>query len=232
MEPGQVAVQAGAWMGGHPGGVESQGLIGVEVPVSHKVAAVGWVGAQRHGDGTIDPRDATIGALWLPVVTDEWTVRLQPGLSIPTGGIGSGLSFRPLSTASVDPWLSADIVAGRAWVAGLSLVGRAPLYAGWDDVRQGPFLRVDLRGARRLGKVVVFAGPSAVRQAPGSPALSTAKFTELAATAGGVFHIAERWSMTAQMRVPAWVTSGGIRQVSGGLGARWVVGSPPEDHTH
>lgn len=223
MRPGSVAVQSGLWAGTLPGGLEIQGIAGIEVPLWPRLSAVAWGGLQRHTDGSLDPRDATLAALWLPVSSPRLTVRLRPGLSIPTGGIGSGLYFTPLSTASVDPWLSADGVYGEAWLASASLIGRIPLYDGWDRRRQGPFLRGDLRGARRLGFGVAFLGLSAVRQAPSDPVGSVPDFSELAATAGGVANLSERWSATVQLRLPLWASAEATRQLSGGLGLRAVI---------
>ena len=225
-------MQLGTWFGGLATGLEAQALVGVEVPVSHRVAGVVWAGAQRHPDGQLDARDATVAVMWLPVLRDDVVVRVQPGLSIPTGGLGSQLYFTPLSTASVDPWVSADLVVGAAWLGSASVVARVPVYDGWDRIRQGPFLRADLRGARRLGVAVPFVGASVVRQAPSAPAGAAPDFAEVAGTLGSVVNLSERWSMTGQLRVPAWVSAGGVRQVSGGVSVRAVIGSPPEGHTH
>ncbi len=232
MEPGQVALQGGLWAGSGASGLTTQGLVGVEVPLSHRVSVVGWGGLQRQADGALDVRDATLAALWLPISRPDLMLRLQPGLSIPTGGIGTGLYFTPLSTASVDPWLSADLVYGSRWMIGGSAIARVPLYDGWDRRRQGPFLRSDLRGARRVGPGVVFLGASAVRQAPSAPVGAAPSFSELASTAGGVVNLSERWSATAQRRLTLWATEGTQRQLSGGLSARSVIGSPPEGHEH
>ncbi len=232
MEPGQVALQLGTWLGSLDGGVEAQGILGVEVPFSHRVAAVAWAGVQRHADDSFDPRDGTVAALWFPVLRDDLVVRLQPGLSIPTGGIGSSLYFTPRSSASVDPWIAGDVIVGAAWLGSASVVARVPVYDGWDRIRQGPFLRADVRAARRLGVAVPFVGASVVRQAPSAPVGAAPDFAEVAATAGSVVNLTDRWSLTAQLRVPAWVSDGAVRQVSGGLSARWVVGKPPEGHEH
>ncbi|MBX2797379.1 MAG: hypothetical protein KTR31_06925 [Myxococcales bacterium] len=232
MEPGQVAVQTGVWVGSMATGIESQALVGVEVPWSHRASAVAWVGVQRHSDGSFDPRDATVAAMWIPVSEPNLMVRVQPGLSIPTGGIGGGLAFTPLSTASVDPWMAADVVAGSTWLASLGGIVRVPVYQGWDRIRQGPFLRVDLRGARRVGVTVPFLGLSGVRQMPSAPEGAAPDFGEVATTAGAVVNLAERWSLTAQLRVPLVVTEGVLRRPSGGLAVRAVVGSAPEGHEH
>ncbi len=231
MEPGQLALQGAAWLASPRGGLEAQAILGVEVPVSHTVAAVAWGGVLRRPEGTVEARDATLAALWLPVSRDDLTIRLQPGLSIPTGGLGGGLGFNPLSTASIDPWFAGDLLVGTSWMGGLSVVTRVPLYEGWDGVRQGPFVRGDVRLARRFAKTVAFVGVSGVRQAPGTPARG-ADFAEAAVTAGAVVAWGQRWSLTPQLRVPLWASTETARQVSGGLGVRAVVGSPPADHHH
>lgn len=227
-----MALQAGTWIGSMPVGVEVQGMFGVEVPFSHRLGAVGWLGAQRQTDGSLDPRDAVVGLNWVAVSNDTLVVRLQPGLNLPTGGIGSGLYFTPLSTASVDPYLVGDVVVGGTWLGALSVVARAPLYDGWDRLRQGPFVRADLRGARRWGLAVPWVGLSAVRLFPSDPPRAAPDLSELAVTAGSVFNVAPRWSLTGQLRAPLAVSEGAVRQVAGGLSVRWVVGKPSEDHEH
>lgn len=237
-----MAISAIGWVGGMSTGVESQALLGAEVPLARRFGVTGWGGLQRHADGTIDPRDAVLTATWTPISTPEAVLRVQPGLNIPTGGIGAGLNFTPLSTASFDPFVMVDGVLGSTWLASTTLVGRFPLYEGWDLIRQGPFFRADLRGARRLGDVVPWLGLSGVRQLASDPRGAAPDFAEIAGTVGAVVNISPRWSLTGQARASIAVTEGTERQVSGGLAARVVVGKvahepgdehpPGDEHEH
>lgn len=227
---GRVALQAGTWLGTVGSGIETQGVLGAEVPFAPRWTATGWLGVQRHVGGQIDPRDAVLGASWTAVSRDDLVVRLQPGLNLPTGGIGSKLYFTPLSTASVDPYLVADATWGGTWLVGGLAVARASLYPGWDRIRQGAFGRLDLRGARRLGPAVPWIGLSAVRQLPSGPVGAVPDFGELAATAGLVANLDERWSLTAQLRAPLWRSTEAERQFAGGLSVRTVLGRTRDDH--
>lgn len=219
-----MALQTGVWVGPLPTGLELQGMLGIEVPFYDRVGGVAWVGAQRHPDGGIDPRDAVVGVNWVPVARPDLVVRLQPGLNVPTGGLGTGFYFTPLSTASFDPYVMGDLVVGSTWLGSLSVVARTPLYDGWDRLRQGPFVRTDLRAARRVGPAVPWLGLSAVRLFPSDPVGAAPDLTELAATGGAVVNASKRWSITAQLRLPLAVSAGAVRQLAGGASVRWVVG--------
>jgi hypothetical protein len=214
------------------GGVESQGMAGLELAFGHELGILAFAGVHRHADGSFDPRDAVAALTWTPVSRDTLLVRFLPGVNIPTGGVGNGIYTTPLSTASFDPFLTGDVVVGGTWLAGLTGVARVPLYAGWDQIRQGAFLRADLRGARRFGDVVPWLGLSGVRQLPSDPEGAVPSATELAATAGGVANLSARWSLTAQLRVSLFVTDDLPRQTSGGLTVRAVVGHPSDAHDH
>jgi hypothetical protein len=213
-------------------GIESSALLGAEVPLSHRVGILGFGGMQRHADGTLDPRDASLGVSWTPFSRPEYVLRLVAGLNIPTGGIGSGLFITPLSTASFDPVLMADTVWGRTWLASGTLVARVPVYDGWDQIRQGTFLRVDVRGARRIGDVVPWLGVSGVRQFASDPRGAAPDLEEIAGTAGAVANLSPRWSLTGQMRGSLLVSEGTERQLSGGLTLRVVVGNHAHEHAH
>jgi hypothetical protein len=213
-------------------GIETQAMAGLEVPFTHDLGVLAFGGVHRHADGSLDPRDAVAALSWVPVSRDTLVVRLLPGVNIPTGGVGSGIYATPLSTASFDPWLTGDVVVGGTWLAALTAVARVPLYAGWDQIRQGTFLRTDLRGAHRFGDVVPWLGVSGVRQFPSDPAGAVPDASELAGTAGGVANLSARWSITAQMRVSLLTTEDLPRQTSGGLTVRAVVGSPSHKHDH
>lgn len=236
MKPGQVAVQLGTWIGALPNGIAGQLGLGVEVPLGKRIGIGVLGGIQRDADdGALNPRDTIVSVTWIPVNQKDLVVRLRPGLSLPTGGIGQDLFFTPLSTSSVDPWLSGDIVYGTTWLLAANAVARVPLYDGWDLRRQGPFLRTDLRGARRLGKWVPSAGLSIARQAPSVPRGAAPDFADVAATAGVLGHLGDRWSVGVQLRAPLWVSEGAPRVIAGGASLRCVVGkaaSSDDDDEH
>jgi hypothetical protein len=233
---GQVAIQVGSWVGtlGPVGdrGLELQGVLGAEVPFADRLSAIAWLGAQRHRDGELDPRDAVVGVSWTAVSRDDLVVRLQPGLNLPTGGLGSGFYFTPLSTGSVDPYLTADATYGSAWLVGGAVVARTSLYPGFDRRLQGTFLRADLRGARRLGIAIPWVGLSAVRQLPSDPVGAVPDFSELALGAGAVVNVSDRWSVMGQLRGALWASDGAERQLAGGVSARTVIGKRRGDDEH
>ncbi|TNE87147.1 MAG: hypothetical protein EP330_19455 [Deltaproteobacteria bacterium] len=219
----------GTWIGAFPNGIETQLFLGGEVTVRPRVAPFAYGGVHRHASGEVDLRDSNVGLVWTPVWTPNAMLRFRPGLSLPTGGLTSSFLFTPLSTASIDPWLAADWMVGGTWIVGGSLVTRVPLYDGWDLRRQGAFTRADGRLSRRLGLAVPWLGLSVVHQAKSRPAGASPDFAELAASAGSVFALHERWSVTAQLRLPLVVTAGTARQLTGGVALRWVVGNRDRD---
>lgn len=232
MEPGQYALQLGTWLGVHSGTVEGQLGGRGDVFLSHSVGLSAMSGLQRASDGSIQARDSVLAVTWLPVSKADLVVRLSPGINIPTGGLGQALLFTPLSTSSFDPWMSGDIVFGGAWVGAVSGVVRVPLYPGWDLRRQGPFARLDLRGARRLTGWVPSVGVSVARQAPSVPVGAAPDFADVAGTAGVVVNLGERWSAAGQLRIPVWVSEASTWIPAGGFSIRAVLGNPPDDHEH
>lgn len=225
MKPGQAALTTGLWTGVMPNGVETIGFLGVEVPVHEKVSVDLLAGLQRHADGSLDARDALLSASWLAVTKPGIFFRVRPGISIPTGGLGT-LRFTSISTSSVDPWIGTDLLLGSTWVGGVSTVLRVPVYAGWDKQRQGLFGRVDLRVARRFETWLPMIGVSTVGQGPSSPKGASPSFGEISATAATMFHPHDRWSVTLQGRLPVWTS--GTWVPSFGLAVRTVVGKRPD----
>lgn len=213
-------------------GIESSAIFGAEVPLSHRVGVTAIGGVQRHADGTLDPRDGSVGVTWVPISRPEAVLKVATGLNIPTGGIGSGLFITPLSTASFDPLVMADAVVGATWLGSATVVARVPLYDGWDQIRQGAFLRLDTRGARRIGDVVPWLGLSGVRQLASDPRGAAPDFAEIAGTGGAVANLSPRWSLTGQVRASLLVTDGVQRQLSGGLAVRVVAGAHEHEHAH
>ncbi|MFT6819431.1 MAG: hypothetical protein ACJATT_003254 [Myxococcota bacterium] len=186
-------------------------------------------GVQRRTDGTLDSRDATLHAVYRAVAKPTAVVTVRAGLSIPTGGVGSAFTFTPLSTASVDPRLSVNAALGATWLVLPSVSARLPVYRGWDGRLQGPFLRADLRGARRFGAVVPWLGLSASEQMEGSHPTLTPPMRELAATGGATIGVGNKWGINAQIRAPLVVGGMATKVWSAAISVRYVLRREPKD---
>lgn len=188
-------------MGGvTPTGVEGMAGLRGELSVGNGLGVVVAGGAQRWSDGDIDLRDGLLAMSWAALASDKLIVRVQPGVGVPLGAVGSPLAFQSLSTGSFDPWVTGSVVYGGAWLGLASVEARVPLYAGFDGVRQGWFGRSDLALARRFSKVVATVGGSAVTRTEGEDPAGA--FGELAVTAGAVWAPVDRWSFSLNGRVP------------------------------
>jgi hypothetical protein len=231
LQPGQVSAQLGAWAGSIDGKFESMAMVRVAAPISGRLEPMVVLGIHRHSDGDIDLRDGVIGLGWTPLSTDTLTLRLQPGLNLPIGSVEEGFAFTPLSTASIDPFLQVDFVYGGTWLVGTTASARVPLYLGSDRSLQGPFTRMDVWGARRLGDVVPWVGLSLVGLGPSDPVGEPPAFTELSATLGTVVNVSPRWSLTGQLRVPVpeAASAGALRGPAGGLTVAAVTGRRREE---
>ncbi len=173
--------------------------------------------------GKLLARDTSLHAVWVPLAQPTHTLSLRAGATVPTGRLGPNLSFTPFSTRSVDPHVQASFVAGGTWLGMVDLEARVPVYAGPDSVRQGAWLRSDLRGARRLGRATVFAGGSLVEVTDTDTGISG--FTELAAVAGGAWTPAEDVGLSLQARLPMWgAPSAAPYDYAVGIGLTWVTG--------
>lgn len=164
--------------------------------------------------GSFNSRDTVVQANFRALDKPSLSWVVSPGASFPTGSAGKGLAFTPLSSGSVDPWLSTDLVVGGTWLAALSAQGRVSLYDGLDGAKQTPYGTVTLRGARRLGRVD--AVPSVGVAASGA----VDSFSELALNAGIVWAPNERWGLSADLRYPLvaeydWAIGLGVRRVFG-----------------
>ncbi|MFK7926781.1 MAG: hypothetical protein AB8H79_01220 [Myxococcota bacterium] len=192
--------------------------------MSKTVAPTLLAALHRRGDGRVVFRDVIASAGWRVMQDDTFTVTVRPGLRLPTGGLAEGLAFTPLSTASVDPWMSADVVMGSTWMLITGVQGQAPLYKGWDDQRQGAYGRADVRGGKRIGTGVVWVGGSLVGRMKDDRGAGS--FTEASATGGALWAVHKRWSINGQLRVPVWTSPHRPYDVAVGVGATWVVGKP------
>ena len=228
----QGAIQLGLWTGVGRGLAVGMLSLSGEYALSPRVALDAGFGLQRRSDGSLDPRDATMSVTWRALNTDTLVLNVRPGLSIPTGGLGTGFAFTPLSTASVDPRLRVDAAIGSTWLFLPSFTTRVPVYKGWDDRLQGPFLRGDLRGARRFSDVVPWVGLSLSHQMEGSHPLFTPPMTELAGTVGAFWAIAERWGVSAQGRAPLWVDGAASPIWSASVACRYVIKKTPKADEH
>lgn len=209
------------------GGDEPVGQIALrtEAPVSRRVAPSLVASVQRRPDGRIVFRDMVATAGLRVVDEATLTVIVRPGLRIPTGGVAEGLSFTPRSTASLDPWLSSDVVVGADWLFVGSVQGQVPLYRGWDNRRQGAYGRADVQIARRVGgKGIVRTGVSAVGRLEDD--LGQGAFHELAWTAGATVEAHQRVSLGASTRVPVWMGPNRPYVFGVGLNATFIVGKP------
>ncbi|MFT4624546.1 MAG: hypothetical protein ACI8PZ_003205 [Myxococcota bacterium] len=210
-------------------GVEAQLALSARIPLSDRVALRPVISMNRSSKGNIAARD---GLLLVPIrLVDTATTRLSvsPGLNLPIGSVGAGTQFTPLSTGSVDPWLGVDAISGSAWLVSASVAVRTPLYAGTDGVRQGPYVRTALRGARRIGQGgAAWLGVSPVVGTPSSDGRGS--FAEVAAVAGGTIPLGATWALTPQTRVPLWQVTSSYA-VSFGLSVSAVIGgNAGDDH--
>ncbi len=204
---------------------------GLTVPLSDQLHLTGRGGVFRNSNGTLTARDGQLGAAWFAVSGAAFTVKVRPGISLPLGGVAAGLEFTMLSSGSVDPVLGVDLLVGGAWMVATSIEGRVTLYPGFDEIRQGPYGRLDVKVARRLGEAVLFAGISGVGQRRYDNGVGA--FAEISPVAGAVLAVSERWSLTAQARVPVWTdTTPHPYFAAGGVGVTRVVGKVAENHTH
>ena len=218
----------GLWAGAAEAGVLAMGSVLGEYSVSEAISLGAGIGLQRRFDGSLDLRDGSFDVTWRAVRTATAVVNVRPGITIPTGGLGDGFAFTPLSTASIDPRLSVDAALGAAWLVLPSATTRLPFYRGWDGRLQGPFVRADLRGARRLGDITPWVGVSAAHQAEGSHPRFTPSFSELATTAGAFWAIDNKWGLAAQTRIPLWVGGTAFKVYSGSVALRYVIRPKPK----
>lgn len=221
MEPGQAAIRAGVLLADTHGSLNEQVALSAEVPWSDRWSVTAQTAVLYNG--ALKTRDSTLGVRARVIDTASMTLRIEPGLSLPTGSTGVGLAYTPLSTGSVDPRLSVDLVTGSTWVLATSANVRVPLYDGLDGQRQGPYGYIDVRGARRLGKPVIpYVGVSA------AAATQVDAFTEFAGLAGAIWAPNERWALGVNARVP-WNAS---YLWAAGLSVSRVVGEATDNHQH
>ena len=229
MKPGQVAVQVGELVGFPVGGPSLRSGLSLQTAVSKRASVGVGSGVLRETEGDWLLLDTRVGVSVQAVSTPELVVQLTPGFTLPTGSVGAGFYYTEVSTASVDPTLSVDIVGGGAWVGIGQFYARVPLYDGSDLRRQGPYLSADGRLGRRLDKIVPFVGLGAVRQMPSDPVGAAADFTEFYTHLGGVVNLADKWSATGTVRVPLWSTDGAIYRVAVGASLKTVFGKGLQD---
>lgn len=207
-------------------GLNEQLALGFEAPWSDRWSATLTTAAYWRSS-KVYTRDSVLSAKARVIDRPDLVLRVAPGVSFPTGSAGRSFAFTPLSTGSVDPWLSADLVWGGAWLLAASAQGRVSLYEGLDGTRQGPYGTATLKGARRLGRID--AVPWLGVAASGSPGL----YSELAGAGGLVWAPSERWALTVDARVPvvgnyAWAVGFGVSRVFGEVAEGHVHGG--EEH--
>lgn len=222
MRAGQVTLQGGLVLAPVPEGV---GLLAIRsgVALSDAAAIEARVGALRTSAGGIQLTDGALRARWNVVRTDTVVLGGLAGVALPLGSAGAELSWTPRSTGSVDPLLGARIVAGGTWLVAASADVRVPLAPGADRVLQGPYLSGDVRGARRLGGAVPWAGVALARSLPALED-GSGDFSELAATAGSTFDLSDRWALAVDARLPLAPEPLAPYAFAAGVGATWVIG--------
>ncbi len=203
LQPGTVALRAGAL-----GAVKVHGWLGAvalraRIPLGQTIQLRFGSGVFADDRGRVALQDSVIGVGVLVVNRPTLVIRAEPSLWLPSGAAVEGLESTVLSTGSVDPALSFDLVAGSTWLMLGGLRARLPLYAGNDGVRNGALARADARLGRRVGGGAVSAGISLAGQEDrGFPATG---FVELAAIGGGAVPL-DRWTgLEVGMRVPLWM---------------------------
>jgi len=230
VKPGQATVEVSSLAAPlRSGGYEAFGAALVSVPWSATTGARLRVGMQAGDHGGFALRDSNLQVSHLLVNRPDLLLRGRLGASLPLGTLGNALTVAPGATRSVDPTAGLDVVTGGTWLGVFGLEGRVPVYEGSDDVRQGAFGRLDVRGARRVSdRAVPWVGLSTSAQANDS--LGSGDFVELAATAGAIVNLAERWGLSAQVRVPVagapWPTPYAF---AGGIGVSRVLGGEKEE---
>ena len=212
------------------GGPSLRSGLSLQTALSKRASVRVGSGVLRETDGDWLLLDTRLGVSVQAVSTPELVVQVTPGFTLPTGSVGAGFYYTEVSTASVDPTLSVELVGGGAWVGIGQVYARVPLYDGSDLRRQGPYLSADGRLGRRFDKVVPFVGLGAVRQMPSDPVGASADFTELYSHVGGVFNLADKWSATGTVRVPVWSTDGAIYRVAVGASLKTILGKGISDH--
>ncbi len=192
-------------MSGLAAGVESGGFlgqvqVGAEAPLTRAWSVNGVVGGLSHpvmGLGRLDG--------WLSVprsfeLAPTWRARVAPGASIPIGNTGEDGIASMHSSGSFDPILTADVAGGETVVAVASVWTRLPLYAGRDGVQDGVFVRANLLGGVRVGRLVPQAGLSYLNQQADEQ--GARGYDELSVVAGGTVHLGQRVGLDARVRVP------------------------------
>lgn len=189
--------------------------VGVRVPLTGRVS-LSALTAGRYHQGW-QARDTLLAA---PIrVVDKpggfWII--GPGVALPTGTLGVDGDFTPLSTGSVDPWLTTSAVVGSGWLAtGLAQL-RPVLHEGRDGVHQGSYWRADLAVARRFNDNVVRVGLSS--------AGVMGDFSELSVSAGGVINLNKEFAVVPWVRVPL---TDEPYDVAGGASISWVRQAPQD----
>jgi len=182
-------------------------------------------GVLRTLAGPVRVRDLQLGARFLPVRTDTLVVAVEPGASLPMGSVGADAGPLPTTTGSIDPTLTADVVAGGTVLGLFGIQSRFPVSDGRDGLRQGAFARADVRGAYRVGRVVPWAGVSGLRQAPDDDGRGA--LWEVASVAGAAFELSASTGLTVHVRVPVWTDASQRYLVAPGLAVRQVLGPKP-----
>jgi len=176
--------------------------IRASTPLTKKVQVRLLTGLFADSAEGFSARDTQLEFPHLVINKPTLQLRLQPGVSLPLGSVSSGLEYTLLTTGSVDPTVGADLAVGGTWLFLAGASGRAPLYAGFDKIRQGLYGRADMRVARRVAGGAVFLGASLAGQR--ARGLTAPGFVELAPIAGLAVPLDDQWGAELGARVPVW----------------------------
>lgn len=176
--------------------------IGAEVPISSRVGGRALTGVFLDTSGTFSLRDVQLALPVLAVRKPTAVWRIAPGLSLPLGSVSSRYDYTLLTTGSLDPTLTSDLIVGGSWLMLLDGSVRVPLHPGFDRIRQGVYGRTGARVARRLGGGAVAMGLSLGGQQ--QRGLTSPGFVELAGVASLQAPLNERWGLGIDARVPMW----------------------------
>jgi hypothetical protein len=172
----------------------------LDLALSPRLSGSFAIAGQRWYDGSFAVRDGFLLVSIDVIDEPDRVLRIKPGLTLPVGAVSSGLDLSPLTTGSFDPWLQVDALIGGTWIGGLTGTLRAPLSRGSDGLRQGPRLRLDLKGARRFAPGVAWTGLTSVAQAGGEVTDQTS--FELSLAGGWVHELNGQWALGLNLRIP------------------------------
>ena len=207
----------------------AQGNVRGELALQERLQLTLGFGGLRSSAGELRLRDTRLGARALAVRRDYLMIAVEPGVTFPTGSIGANAGPLPTTTGSVDPDLLVDAVVGSQVLGMWGAQARVPIVKGRDDLRQGAYLRSDLRLGVRLGHIVPWLGASGLVQMPSTRGNDGLR--ELAAVGGAWWTVSDVVGLGLQARVPVVTDASQTYPVAVGALCRTVFRArSKEDH--